>query len=105
MLLYTCNTRLFRVNIIFEFTLKFCNILLKGDIMAERVVDKAIKIIKPVVEELGYTFVDLEYKKDFTGNVVSLFLGTLFVLVDFYSLSMGKFSVENRKKIIFSLFL
>ena len=37
--------------------------------MAERVVDKAIKIIKPVVEELGYVFVDLEYKKDFSGNV------------------------------------
>ena len=40
--------------------------------MAERVVDKAIKIIKPVVEELGYIFVDLEYKKDFSGNVLAL---------------------------------
>jgi ribosome maturation factor RimP len=40
--------------------------------MAERIVDKAIKIIKPVVEELGYIFVDLEYKKDFSGNVLAL---------------------------------
>jgi len=40
--------------------------------MAERIIDKAIKIIKPVVEELGYIFVDLEYKKDFTGNVLAL---------------------------------
>ena len=40
--------------------------------MAERIVDKAIKIIKPVVEELGYVFVDLEYKKDFSGNVLAL---------------------------------
>ena len=40
--------------------------------MAERVVDKAIKIIKPVVEELGYVFVDLEYKKEFNGNVLAL---------------------------------
>ena len=40
--------------------------------MAERVVDKAIKIIKPVVEELGYVFVDLEYKKEFSGYVLAL---------------------------------
>ena len=40
--------------------------------MSERIVDKAIKIIKPVVEELGYIFVDLEYKKDFSGNVLAL---------------------------------
>ena len=40
--------------------------------MAERVVDKAIKIIKPVVDELGYIFVDLEYRKDFSGNVLEL---------------------------------
>ena len=40
--------------------------------MAERIVDKAIKIIKPVVEELGYVFVDLEYRKDFSGNVLEL---------------------------------
>lgn len=40
--------------------------------MAERVVDKAITIIKPVVEELGYIFVDLEYKKEFSGNVLAL---------------------------------
>lgn len=40
--------------------------------MAERVVDKGLKIIKPVVEELGYIFVDLEYKKDFSGNVLAL---------------------------------
>lgn len=40
--------------------------------MAERVVDKAIKIIKPVVDELGYVFVDLEYRKDFSGNVLEL---------------------------------
>ena len=40
--------------------------------MAERIVDKAIKIIKPVVEDLGYIFVDLEYKKDFSGNVLAL---------------------------------
>ncbi len=40
--------------------------------MAERVVDKALKIIKPVVEELGYVFVDLEYKKEHTGYVLTL---------------------------------
>lgn len=40
--------------------------------MAERVVDKAIKFIKPIVEELGYVFVDLEYKKDYSGNVLEL---------------------------------
>lgn len=40
--------------------------------MAERIVDKGLKIIKPVVEELGYIFVDLEYKKDFSGNVLAL---------------------------------
>lgn len=40
--------------------------------MSERIVDKAIKIIKPVVEDLGYIFVDLEYKKDFSGNVLAL---------------------------------
>lgn len=40
--------------------------------MAERVVDKAIKIIKPVVEELGYVFVDLEYKKEYSGYVLAL---------------------------------
>lgn len=40
--------------------------------MAERVVDKAIKFIKPVVEDLGYVFVDLEYKKDYSGNVLEL---------------------------------
>lgn len=40
--------------------------------MSERVVDKALKIIKPVVEELGYVFVDLEYKKEYTGYVLAL---------------------------------
>lgn len=40
--------------------------------MSERVVDKALKIIKPVVEELGYVFVDLEYKKEFSGYVLAL---------------------------------
>lgn len=40
--------------------------------MAERVVDKALKIIKPVVEELGYVFVDLEYKKEYSGYVLAL---------------------------------
>ena len=40
--------------------------------MSERVVDRAIKIIKPVVEELGYIFVDLEYKKEFSGYVLAL---------------------------------
>lgn len=40
--------------------------------MAERIVDKGIKIIKPVVESLGYVFVDLEYKKEFSGNVLAL---------------------------------
>ncbi|MGN0961900.1 MAG: ribosome maturation factor RimP, partial [Christensenellales bacterium] len=40
--------------------------------LSERVVDKALKIIKPVVEELGYTFVDLEYKKEYTGYVLAL---------------------------------
>ena len=40
--------------------------------MSERIVDKALKIIKPVVEELGYVFVDLEYKKEFSGNVLAL---------------------------------
>ena len=40
--------------------------------MAERVVDKAFKIIKPIVEELGYVFVDLEYKKEYSGYVLAL---------------------------------
>ena len=40
--------------------------------MADRVVDKALKIIKPVVEELGYVFVDLEYKKEHSGFVLAL---------------------------------
>ncbi len=40
--------------------------------MSVRVVDKAIKVIKPVVEGLGYVFVDLEYRKDFTGYVLEL---------------------------------
>ena len=40
--------------------------------MTERVVDKALKIIKPVVEELGYIFVDLEYKKEHSGRVLAL---------------------------------
>ena len=40
--------------------------------MADRVVDKAIKVIKPVVEELGYVFVDLEYKKEHSGYVLAL---------------------------------
>lgn len=40
--------------------------------MAGRVVDKALKIIKPIVEDLGYIFVDLEYKKEYTGYVLAL---------------------------------
>ena len=40
--------------------------------MADRVVDKALKVIKPIVEELGYTFVDLEYKKEHYGYVLAL---------------------------------
>lgn len=40
--------------------------------MADRVVDKALKVIKPVVEELGYTFVDLEYKKEHYSYVLAL---------------------------------
>ena len=40
--------------------------------MSLRVVDKAIKIIKPIVEYLGYIFVDLEYKKEFSGYVLAL---------------------------------
>lgn len=40
--------------------------------MSERIVDKGIKIIKPIVEDLGYIFVDLEYKKEFNGNVLAL---------------------------------
>lgn len=40
--------------------------------MAERIVDKALKIIKPVVEDLGYVFVDLEYKKEHYGYVLAL---------------------------------
>ena len=40
--------------------------------MAERVVDKALKLIKPIVEELGYVFVDLEYKKEHSGYVLAL---------------------------------
>ena len=40
--------------------------------MADRVVDKALAIIKPVVEELGYIFVDLEYKKEYSGYVLAL---------------------------------
>ena len=42
--------------------------------MAERVVDKASKIIKPIVEELGYVYVDLEYRKDFSGQVLELII-------------------------------
>lgn len=42
--------------------------------MSERVVDKATKIIKPVVEELGYVFVDLEYRKDYSGQVLELII-------------------------------
>ena len=40
--------------------------------MSDRIVDKARCIIKPIVEELGYVFVDLEYKKDYTGYVLAL---------------------------------
>lgn len=40
--------------------------------MAERVVDRAEKIIRPIVESLGYVFVDLEYKKEFSGYVLAL---------------------------------
>lgn len=40
--------------------------------MAERIVDRAEKIIKPIVEELGYVFVDLEYKKEYSGYVLAL---------------------------------
>lgn len=40
--------------------------------MAERVVDRAERIIKPIVEELGYVFVDLEYKKEHSGYVLAL---------------------------------
>ena len=40
--------------------------------MAERVVDKAYKIIKPIVEDLGYVFVDLEYKKEHSGYILAL---------------------------------
>ena len=40
--------------------------------MSERIVDKALKIIKPIVEDLGYIFVDLEYKKEFSGNVLAV---------------------------------
>ena len=40
--------------------------------MSERVVDKALKIIKPVVEDMGYVFVDLEYKKEYSGYVLAL---------------------------------
>jgi len=42
--------------------------------MSERVVDKARKIIKPIVEDLGYVFVDLEYRKDYTGYVLELII-------------------------------
>lgn len=45
--------------------------------MADRVVDKALKIIKPVVEELGYVFVDLEYKKEHSGYVLALTIDKL----------------------------
>lgn len=40
--------------------------------MADRIVDRATPIIKPIVEELGYVFVDLEYKKDVSGYVLAL---------------------------------
>ena len=40
--------------------------------MAERIVDRAEKIIKPVIEELGYVYVDLEYRHEHTGNVLEL---------------------------------
>ena len=40
--------------------------------MAVRVVDKALSIIKPIVEDLGYVFVDLEYKKEYSGYVLAL---------------------------------
>lgn len=42
--------------------------------MPERVVDKATRIIKPVVEDLGYIFVDLEYRKDYSGQVLELII-------------------------------
>ena len=42
--------------------------------MSERIVDKGEKIIRPIVEELGYTFVDLEYRKDFSGYVLELII-------------------------------
>lgn len=40
--------------------------------MAERIVDRAERIIKPIVEELGYVYVDLEFRHDHTGNVLEL---------------------------------
>jgi ribosome maturation factor RimP len=40
--------------------------------MAERIVDRARVVIQPIVEDMGYTFVDLEYKKDYTGYVLAL---------------------------------
>ena len=38
--------------------------------MADRVVDKALKVIKPVVEELGYTLLKKECQ-DFEGIVLT----------------------------------
>ena len=40
--------------------------------MADRIVDKATEVIKPIVESMSYVFVDLEYKKDFSGYVLAL---------------------------------
>lgn len=40
--------------------------------MAERIVDRAERIIKPIVEELGYVYVDLEFRREHTGNVLEL---------------------------------
>ena len=40
--------------------------------MSDRIVDKGFKIIKPIVEDLGYNFVELEYKKEFSGYVLAL---------------------------------
>ncbi len=42
--------------------------------MSERVVDRASKVIRPIVEELGYVYVDLEYRKDFSGQVLELII-------------------------------
>ncbi len=40
--------------------------------MAERIVDKAVGIVQPIVQDMGYIFVDLQYNKTNVGYVLEL---------------------------------